>query len=454
MASTALLTDRYELTMLDAALRSGVAEHRAVFEVFARAIPPGRRYGVFAGLGRLLELIECFCFGAAELDFLEQEQIVSERTIEWLEGYRFSGSIDAYAEGECYFPGSPVVTIESSFGEAVLLETLVLSVCNFDSAVAAAASRMVGAAAGRPVIEMGSRRTSEKAAVAAARAAYLAGFSSTSNLEAGRLFGIPTSGTVAHAFILAHDDERSAFAAQLDAMGVGTTLLVDTFDTNQAIKTAVELSRERGASGPGAIRLDSGELVSEAREARVLLDDLGAHETGIVITSDLDEYAIEKLADGPADAYGVGTRVVTGSGAPSAAFVYKLVAIGESESPFVGLRPVEKHSPAKHTPGARKRASRLIDDEGCAKIEYIVPEGTEPAEAELPSGWQARELQHRVMDDGRVLELPNLLDIREHHRWSLRELGAVAFDLSPGQPLLPTRYAKAASLGATVRESS
>lgn len=437
MASTALLTDRYELTMLDAAIRSGVAERRAVFEVFARSLPPGRRYGVVAGIGRLLPAIEAFCFGDDELEFLEAEQIVGERTIEWLEEFRFSGSVDAYREGECYFPGSPVLTVEGSFGETVLLETLVLSVLNFDSAVAAAASRMVAAAAGRPVIEMGARRTNELAAVAAARAAFLAGFASTSELEAGRRYGIPTAGTAAHAFVLAHDDERSAFAAQLDAMGLRTTILVDTFDTARGIRTAVELARERGASGPGSIRLDSGDLLAEARAARLLLDDLGAHETGIVITSDLDEYAIEVLTAAPADAYGVGTKVVTGSGAATAGLVYKLVAIGEGAE----LHPVEKLSPAKHTLGARKRAVRWVDEEGVARAELVLPAGGSADRDDLPEGWSARELQQRVMSGGRTGELPSLLDAREHHRWALRELGPAAFDLTPGGAVIPTRYA-------------
>jgi putative nicotinate phosphoribosyltransferase len=444
MASTALLTDRYELTMLDSALRSGVAERRAVFEVFARSLPPGRRYGVFAGLGRLLPAIEAFHFGPDELEFLEAEGIVSERSLEWLEDYRFSGEIEGYREGECYFPGSPVLTIESTFAEAVLLETLVLAVTNFDSAVAAAASRMAGAAAGRPVIEMGARRTNEWAAVGAARAAFVGGFTSTSVLEAGRTYGIPTAGTVAHAFILAHDDERAAFNAQLDTMGVGTTLLVDTFDTPRAIKLAVELARERGASGPGAIRLDSGDLAAEAQAARELLDDLGAHDTGVVITSDLDEYAIEVLAETSADAFGVGTNVVTGSGAPTAGFIYKLVAVEASDGSGA-LRPVEKRSPSKHTLGARKRAYRWIDDEGTARVEFIVPAGSEADDAGMPEGWQARELQHRVMTGGRPDPLPSLLEAREHHRWACRELGIEAFDLRPGPPIIPTRYAGGAS---------
>jgi nicotinate phosphoribosyltransferase len=443
MASTALFTDRYELTMLDAARRSGVARHRAVFEVFSRSLPPGRRYGVFAGLGRLVDALEQFRFGPDELDYLMAEEIVSDETASWLESYRFGGDIDAYAEGECYFPGSPVLTVESTFGEAVLLETLVLSICNFDSAVAGAASRMVGAAAGRPTIEMGSRRTGEGSAVAAARAAYLAGFAATSNLEAGRRYRIPTTGTAAHAFVLAHADERTAFAAQLDAMGIETTLLVDTFDPAPAIRTAIELARERGATGPGAIRLDSGDLVGEAVRARAALDELGALDTDIVITSDLDEYAIEALARAPVDAYGVGTNVVTGSGAPTAAFVYKLVAIAAEEGEGAPLHPVEKRSPHKHSLGARKRASRWVDDEGTARVELVLAAGS--SDVEPPDGWQARDLQRRVIVGGVVQPLPTLDETREHHRWAVRELGARAFDLASGDPLIPTRYGASTS---------
>jgi putative nicotinate phosphoribosyltransferase len=452
-SSTALLTDRYELTMLDAAVGSGVAGRRAVFEVFARSLPVGRRYGVFAGLGRLVEAIEAFRFGGEEISYLVGEKVVREETGEWLRSFRFSGNLDAYAEGECYFPGSPVLAVESTFGEAVLLETLVLAVLNFDSAVAGAASRMVGAAAGRPVIEMGSRRTHELAAVAAARAAYIAGAASTSNLEAGKRYGIVTAGTASHAFILAHRDERSAFAAQLDAMGTGTTLLVDTYDVPAAIETAVRLARERGARGPGAVRLDSGDLVGESVRARRLLDSLGATETRIVITSDLDEYAIAALAAAPADLYGVGTRIVTGSGAPTAGFVYKLVAVASEGGRLAPLHPVEKRSPAKHTLGARKLASRWIDDEGVARVEFLQavengPTGADlPVAApsdELPEGWQARELQRRIAQDGNFVdEVPTLEESREHHRWALRELGPAAFDLRAGEPLIPTRYAKA-----------
>jgi nicotinate phosphoribosyltransferase len=221
---TALLTDHYELTMLQASLRSGAADRRAVFEVFARHLPHGRRYGVVAGTGRLLDAIERFRFGPADLDFLGDAGIVDEPTLAFLESYRFSGNIWGYSEGDCYFPGSPILVVEGTFAEAVLLETVSLSILNHDCAIASAASRMVTAAGDRPLIEMGSRRTHERAAVASARAAYIAGFASTSNLRARYEFGIPSAGTSAHAFTLIHDSERHAFATQLESLGKGTTL--------------------------------------------------------------------------------------------------------------------------------------------------------------------------------------------------------------------------------------
>ncbi len=454
-SSTALLTDRYELTMLDAAISSGVAGRRAVFEVFARSLPPGRRYGVVAGVGRVMDALDHFEFRGDEVAWLVGEHIVSEETAEWLRSFRFSGDLDAYAEGECYFPGSPVLTIESTFGEAVLLETLVLSILNYDSAVAAAASRVVGAAEGRPVIEMGSRRTHEQAAVAAARAAYIAGCASTSNLEAGRRYGVPTAGTAAHAFILAYPSERAAFEAQLDAMGTDTTLLVDTFDVLSAVRLGVELARARGAQGPGAIRLDSGDLSDLADRARSLLDELGATSTNIILTSDLDEYAIAALSRAPVDSYGVGTRLVTGSGAATAGFVYKLVAVASENGPLAKLHPVEKRSPAKHTLGARKFASRWIDEEGRARVEFVRPlvdeEGTLsriPTDLpdELPLNWAQRDLQRRFITSGLIVpDLPDLAASREHHRWAVRELGAEAFDLQPGGPVIPTRYGRSSS---------
>ena len=426
MTAPAMLTDHYELTMVQAARSSGAAERQCVFEVFARSLPGRRRYGVFAGLGRLLELVPLMHFDADALDFLAAQGVVDRDTCEWLAGYRFTGSIQAYAEGETYFPMSPVLVVEGTFAECVVLETVVLSVLNHDSAVATAAARMVCAAGDRPCIEMGSRRTHEEAAVASARAAYIAGFAATSNLAAGQRWGIPTTGTAAHAFTLVHDDERTAFAAQVKTLGTGTTLLVDTYDVERGIRTAVDVA------GPelGAIRLDSGDLPSEARRARALLDELGATSTRIIVTSDLDEHAIAALAAAPVDGYGVGTSLVTGSGVPTAGFVYKLVSREDDDGRQV---PVEKRSVAKGSTGGHKWAARAVAD-GVATAEHVYV-GAHPAARD-----DERPLHATYVRDGELLELPSLAEAREHCRRSRAELPDEAMKLSAGDPALDVSH--------------
>jgi nicotinate phosphoribosyltransferase len=418
--STALFTDRYELTMAAASLADGTAQRRCVFEVFARKLPDGRRYGVVAGTGRLLESIERFRFGPEELEPLAE--VVDSGTLDWLADYRFSGDIDGYPEGELYFPGSPILTVSGTFADAVLLETLTLSILNHDSAIASAAARMVTAAAGRPLIEMGSRRTSEAAAVAAARAAYLAGFAATSNLEAERRHGIPTAGTAAHAWVLLHDDELSAFTSQIKALGPDTTLLVDTYD----IRRGVELAVEAAGPGLGAIRIDSGDLGELARQARDQLDALGATGTKIVLSGDLDEYAIASLRAEPVDSYGVGTSVVTGSGAPTAGMVYKLVEVDG--------RPVAKRSASKESRGGRKSSIRRYKPTGTA-IEEVV----HTAQVAPEVGPHDRVVPVPLMRDGaRVADLETLDQSRERLRSALVSVPWEGLKLSRGEPALPT----------------
>ncbi len=426
---TALLTDHYELTMLAGALRSGVAGRRAVFEVFARHLPHGRRYGVVAGPGRLLDALEQFTFGPGDLRFLREAGIIDDLTCQFLASYRFTGSIWGYPEGECYFPGSPILVVESSFAEAVVLETLALSILNHDCAIASAASRMVTAAAGRPLIEMGSRRTHELAAVASARAAYIAGFAATSNLRAGRDYGVPTSGTSAHAFTLVHDSERHAFRSQLAALGPGTTLLVDTYDVDRAVRAAVELA------GPelGAVRIDSGDLPVVARQVRNLLDELGATHARIILTGDLDEHSIAALAAAPVDGYGVGTALVTGSGAPTAALVYKLVARALEPGPGGELRPVAKDSVGKPSRGGRKWALRRRDGSGSALSEVVSVEPPDPG----PAG---RLLLSPLVLAGETVGREPLAAARERHQRSLAELPAHVCQLSRGYPAIPTVF--------------
>jgi nicotinate phosphoribosyltransferase len=429
LSTTALLTDRYELTMLQAALKSGKAHRKGVFEVFSRTLAGGRRYGVFAGTGRLLELIKQFRFSETEIAWLLAENIIDQSTAKWLADYKFTGDIHGYAEGEIYFPYSPVLIVEASFAEAVILETLILSVLNYDSAVASAAARMVTAAGSRPVSEMGSRRTGEYSAVAAARAAYIAGFSSTSNLEAGRSFGIKTMGTASHAFTLLHDSETQAFQAQLEASGEDTTFLVDTYNIEAGIENAI------GVAGTklGGVRIDSGDLPIEVAKARALLDKLGAKNTKITVTNDLDEFAIASLAAAPVDAYGVGTSVVTGSGVAAAGFVYKMVAFQDESGQW---HEVSKQSAKKTNLGGKKNAVRSHQSD-VATAELI--SSSSPV---LTQG--DRSLLVDLVIQGEIQ--PGLTgkvaveSARAHHEKVKSQLPASTHRLTKGEPAIPTKF--------------
>ncbi|KIQ16366.1 nicotinate phosphoribosyltransferase [Rhodococcus sp. MEB064] len=427
VTSTALLTDQYELTMLSAALRDGSAHRSCTFEVFARRLPGGRRYGVVAGTGRFLDALRDFRFGEAELDSLA---FLDPDTLAWLRDYRFGGDIDGYREGELFFPGSPILSVRGTFAECVILETLALSIYNHDSAIAAAAARMVSASDGRPLIEMGSRRAHEEAAVASSRAAYICGFSATSNLEAVRRHGIPGAGTSAHAFTLLHTDangpdEAAAFRSQIAALGVGTTLLVDTYDITAGVATAVEVA------GPelGGVRIDSGDLGVLARQVRRQLDDLGATGTRIVVSGDLDEYAIASLRAEPVDTYGVGTSLVTGSGAPTAGMVYKLVEVD-------GI-PVAKRSSHKESRGGRKRAVRLARRTGTVVEELVLH-----ADAATPASdpYTVRELSVPLVRAGEVVECSTVEDARTLVADGLRSLPWEGLGLSQGDPAVPTVF--------------
>ncbi|MGV0746055.1 nicotinate phosphoribosyltransferase [Mycolicibacterium sp. XJ870] len=429
--TVALLTDKYELTMLAAALRDGTAHRRTTFEVFARRLPDGRRYGVVAGTGRLVEALAQFRFAAEELDALSD--FLDADTLEFLADYRFGGDVDGYAEGELYFPGSPVLSVHGTFAECVVLETLILSIFNHDTAIASAAARMASAAQGRPMIEMGSRRTHEQAAVAAARAAYLAGFAGSSNLEAQRRYGVPAMGTAAHAYTLLHTtvdgpDEQAAFRGQVAALGVDTTLLVDTYDITAGVANAI------AAAGPqlGSVRIDSGDLGVLARQVRQQLDDLGATGTRIVVSGDLDEFAIAALRAEPVDSYGVGTSVVTGSGAPTASMVYKLVEVD-------GI-PVVKRSSHKESHGGRKQALRLAKASGTILEEVVYPYGEPP---QPQTEFVARQLTVPLVKAGDPVADGNAADglaaARTRVEAGLHSLPWDGLKLSRGEPAIRTR---------------
>lgn len=367
METTAFLTDKYEVTMLQAMLRAGRADHRAVFDLFARRLPKGRRYGVVGGVGRVVEAVKNFRFTDEQIAYLEADPIIDEATVRYLRDYKFRGIIVGQPEGSLYFPNTPILTVIGTFADCVLLETLLLSIMNHDSAVMSAASRMVTAAEGMPMIEMGSRRTSETSAIAAARAAYIAGFNATSNLQAGHLYQIPTTGTSAHAYTLAYgpDGEEQSFYDQMVALGTDTTILVDTYNIPEGIRRAVHAANTLGVSGPGGIRIDSGDLHEETVNARELLDSLGAIDTKIVLSSDIDEYTISEMKERgtPVDAVGAGTRVVTGSGAPTAEMVYKLVQINDM--------PVSKRAEGKISTGGIKVTYREFHEDGTMAGEFF-----------------------------------------------------------------------------------
>lgn len=424
----ALLTDKYELTMLAAALRDGTAHRRTTFELFARRLPAGRRYGVVAGTGRLLEVLPQFTFNDEACELLAR--FLDPDAVRYLRDFRFTGDIDGYAEGELYFPYSPVLSVQGSFAECVVLETLVLSILNHDSAIASAAARMVSAAAGRPLIEMGSRRTHEQAAVAAARAAYIAGFAASSNLEAERRYGVPTEGTAAHAFTMLYTDregpdELAAFRAQVDALGTGTTLLVDTYDVTTGVANAVAA----GGATLGAVRIDSGELGVLTRQVREQLDQLGATKTRIVVSGDLDEFSIAALRSDPVDVYGVGTSLVTGSGAPTANMVYKLVEVD-------GV-PVQKRSSRKESRGGRKEALRLSRPTGTITDEVVHPAGRPPSTTE-----PHRVLTTPLVRKGQVVADTGAADLAAARQRVAAGLVSLPWDglkLAAGDPVIPTQ---------------
>lgn len=415
--------------MLKSALADGTAFRQCTFEVFARRLQNERRYGVVAGTPRVLEAVTDFVFTEEQLASLT---FLDERTLDYLRGYRFSGQIDGYREGELYFPNSPILTVRGTFAECVILETLILSIMNADSAVASAAARMVTAADGRPILEMGSRRTHEAAAVTATRAAYLAGFVGTSNLEAVYRYGIPGSGTAAHAWTLLHinedgtPNEEAAFRSQIETLGVDTVLLVDTYDITKGVQTAI------GVAGTelGGVRIDSGDLGVMTRKVRQELDALGAYNTRIVVSSDLDEYAIAGLRGEPVDSFGVGTSVVTGSGAPTAAMVYKLVEVEG--------HPVAKRSRGKNTVGGGKRALRTHRATGTAVEEVVYPFNAEPPTF---NNLNVTELTIPLMRDGEIVEgLPTLEESREYLAKQLVTLPWEGLALSKDEPVLSTRF--------------
>lgn len=412
--TTSLFTDHYELTMLMAAINEGTADRPCVFSAFARRT--NGPFGVVAGVDAALAAIESFRFSGDDLGALDG--VVDRATLDRLAAYRFGGTVEVVDDGELYFAGEPILTVRASFADAIVLETIVLSHLNGAAKVATAAARMRAAAGDRVLSEQGSRRINPFAAVEAARAAWIAGFDSSSNLAARARYGVPTMGTAAHSWTLLHtDDEQVAFEAQLRSLGPDTTLLVDTFDVTVGIERAMAAAQHvHGRPGPGAIRIDSGDLHVQSHHARSQLDAAGAVDTKIFVSGEIDEDEILRLAHAPVDGFGVGTKVVI---SPSPGFVYKLVAV-DAGAGWVG---VAKSSTDKETTAGRRVVSRT--DKGPATA--LHPPDSPAEDAAIPDG---RLVTRTAVRHGRAVSESTPAQAahaaRDRHRRALAEYRGLA----------------------------
>jgi len=414
-----LFTDLYELAMARAYAAEGT-DQEAVFELFFRKLPPGRNYIVAAGLGDVLDSLETLGVTEDDLDYLRTLGLFSEAFLGQLRGFRFTGEVWAVPEGTVVFPDEPLVQVVAPILEAQLVEALVLNQVHFPSLVASKAARVVTAAAGRDVVEFGSRRAhGTDAALKAARAAYLMGAIGTSNVLAGRRYGIPVLGTMAHSYIQTHDDEAAAFAA-FAALYPGTTLLVDTYDTLEGVRKVIDLGRRLGDRFcVRAIRLDSGDLGALAGQARQMLDAAGLHGVRIFASGGLDEDEIAALiaAGAPIDAFGVGTKLAVSEDVPSLDMAYKLVA-------YAG-RPRMKLSSRKAIYPGRKQVIRRVEDGRI--VRDVIGRHDETLEGE--------PLLQPVMRRGARLAAGrvSLEEARVHARRELERLPEVLRSLAPAE---------------------
>lgn len=382
---TALVTDLYQLTMLQAYWSEGLIE-KATFDLFVRRLPKHRNYLLFCGLESALDYLENLAFRDEDIAYLATLSQFQEGFLEWLRSFRFTGSVRAMPEGSVFFPNEPVLSVTASIAEAQLVETFLLNQITVQTLFASKAARVVRAAQGREVVDFGMRRAhGTDAAMKGARSFFTAGANSTSNVAAGRAFGIPVTGTMAHSYIEAHANEANAFEA-FQNLYPETTLLIDTYDTLEGVDRVIEMAKEKGnAFRVGALRLDSGDLIELSREARKRLDAAGLERVKLFASSSLDEWRITEMiaAGAPIDGFGVGTRMTTSQDSPTLDTVYKLAA-------YAGA-PKMKLSEDKTTLPGRKQVWRTIDDNGRFMHDTI---GT--AEESL----EGNSLLHLVIRDG------------------------------------------------------
>ena len=403
----ALSTDLYELTMAQSYLESGKVEE-AVFSLFIRRMPSERGFLVSAGLETLLEALKEFKFGEGDLSYLSSLGKFSDDFLDYLRNYRFSGSLYAVPEGRIVFENEPLIQVEASLPDAQILETLIINVIHFQTMVASKAARCVLAAHGRNVVDFGLRRAHGlEAGLYAARAAYIAGFHATSNLEAGKRFGIPVVGTMAHSYVMVFDSEEEAFKSFARSFPENAIFLIDTYNTFKAAEKVVEIAK----SGVPviAVRIDSGDLEALSKKVRRILDDGGLRDVKIIVSGGLDEYDVQALVDkgAPVDVFAVGTKVVTSSDRPYLDVAYKLVEYkGE---------PKFKLSPGKVTFPYKRQIYRHYSKEGVMERDEVVKYDREEGMGE--------PMVVRILEGGRqIYALPGLERIRENFRRDLKAL--------------------------------
>ena len=432
----ALATDLYQFTMLDAYLCEGMQEP-ATFELFVRRLPASRPVLVAAGLQIALEWLQGLRFDEEEVDWLAHTAGLHARTVRWLRDFRFTGDVDAMPEGTPFFADEPILRLTAPLPQAQLVESRLLNLVHLSTLVASKAARVVAAAGGRTLVDFGMRRAhGAEAAVLGARAAWLAGFDGTATAEAGRRFGLPVFGTMAHSYVQAHDDESAAFEAFVRARPVRPTLLVDTYDTARGVERAAAVARRLAGSGVevAAVRLDSGDLLTLAQAARRTLDAAGLGGVTVFASGDLDEHRVAALvaAGAPVDGFGVGTALTTSSDVPALDMVYKLQA-------YAGI-PRRKRSPGKATwPGARQVWRETLQD-GTLRRDLVctADEHTPEPHEDLHTQWQA--LLQPCLRGGRLVHPhPALAQVREHHAQAMRAVPAHlrALAPAPAQPPYP-----------------
>ncbi|MCI3918866.1 nicotinate phosphoribosyltransferase [Paenibacillus sp. TRM 82003] len=438
--SLALHTDKYQINMAKSYWQDNMHSRRAVFEVYFRKLPFGNGYAVFAGLEKVVNYLKDFCFTKTDLAYLREDGYPLE-FLAYLETVRFTGTVRSMKEGELVFPNEAIMRIEASLVEAQLVETAILNIVNYQTLIATKASRIKQIAGNDLTMEFGSRRGQEMdASIWGARAAYLVGFDATSNLRAGKLFGIPTSGTHAHAMVQAYRDEYTAFRKYAEAHK-DCVFLVDTYDTlKSGVPTAIRVAKEMGDRiNFKGIRLDSGDMAYLSKEARKLLDEAGFPNAQIYASNDLDEVTILSLkAQGARiDVWGVGTKLITAYDQPALGAVYKLTSIEDELGGMVDTIKISANPEKVSTPGL-KRVYRIINRaNGKSEGDYIALEHERPEQevrlkmfhpvhtfvSKFVTNFEARDLHHTIFEQGKlVYNLPAAQEVRTFVQESLNLL--------------------------------